>query len=101
MALTCDWWFNVKCAATSQLYVLNERLYKYILPQKLSFPEDFQGPLVDQYLALKFKEIEEKVNINLDFFNLHFRDSVEDLVILFLTHSLFYYISFLYFCNST
>uniref|UniRef100_T1IF06 Chitin-binding type-2 domain-containing protein n=1 Tax=Rhodnius prolixus TaxID=13249 RepID=T1IF06_RHOPR len=60
VALTCDWWFNVKCAATSQLYVLNERLYKYILPQKLSFPEDFQGPLVDQYLALKFKEIEEK-----------------------------------------
>ncbi|KAK9504773.1 hypothetical protein O3M35_008962 [Rhynocoris fuscipes] len=60
VALTCDWWFNVKCASTSQLYVLNERLYKYILPQKLSFPEDYQGPLVDQYLELKFKEIEEK-----------------------------------------
>jgi hypothetical protein len=40
--------------------VLNERLYKYILPVAPSFPEDFSGPLVDQYLALKFKELENK-----------------------------------------
>ncbi|KAL1123074.1 hypothetical protein AAG570_002162 [Ranatra chinensis] len=58
VALTCDWWFNVKCSSTAQLYVLNERLYKYILPQKPSFPEDFAGPLVDRYLTLKFQEIE-------------------------------------------
>lgn len=62
VALTCDWWFNVKCASTTQLYVLNERLYKYILPHKPSFPEDYSGPLVDHYLNLKFKEIEEKVS---------------------------------------
>ncbi|XP_039274950.1 uncharacterized protein LOC120349061 [Nilaparvata lugens] len=60
VALTCDWWFNVKCAATPQLYVLNERLYKYILPQRPSFPEDFAGPLVDQYLTLKYHELEAK-----------------------------------------
>ncbi|XP_014284231.1 uncharacterized protein [Halyomorpha halys] len=60
VALTCDWWFNVKCASTAQLYVLNERLYKFILPQKPSFPEDYAGPLVDRYLTQKFKEIEEK-----------------------------------------
>jgi hypothetical protein len=40
--------------------VLNERLYKYILPVAPSFPEDFSGPIVDQYLALKFKELENK-----------------------------------------
>jgi hypothetical protein len=40
--------------------VLNERLYKYILPVAPSFPEDFSGPLVDQYLTLKFKELENK-----------------------------------------
>ncbi|XP_065225663.1 uncharacterized protein LOC135849249 [Planococcus citri] len=59
-ALTCDWWFNVKCAATPQLYVLNERLYKYIIPVRPSFPEDYSGPLVDQYLTEKFKEIESQ-----------------------------------------
>lgn len=61
MALTCDWWFNVKCDTTAQLYVLNERLYKYILPFTPKFPEDYSGPLVDKYLALKFKEMEEKM----------------------------------------
>lgn len=60
VALTCDWWFNVKCSSTAQLYVLNERLYKYILPVKPSFPEDYAGPLVDEYLALKYYEIENK-----------------------------------------
>ncbi|XP_014241448.1 uncharacterized protein LOC106662139 [Cimex lectularius] len=60
VALTCDWWFNVKCESTTQLYVLNERLYKYILPHKPKFPEDYSGPLVDHYLSLKFDEIEEK-----------------------------------------
>lgn len=60
VALTCDWWFNVKCAATAQQYVLNERLYKYILPVKPSFPEDYAGPLVDEYLTLKFQELEAK-----------------------------------------
>ena len=59
-ALTCDWWFNVRCASTPQLYVLNERLYKYIIPMRPSFPEDYSGPLVDQYLTEKFKEIESK-----------------------------------------
>lgn len=49
MALTCDWWFNVKCSTTAQLYVLNERLYKYILPFTPKFPEDYSGPLVDKY----------------------------------------------------
>ncbi|XP_055852556.1 uncharacterized protein LOC129916566 isoform X2 [Episyrphus balteatus] len=62
IALTCDWWFNVKCATTPQLYVLNERLYKYILPFTPKFPEDYSGPLVDKYLALKFKEMEEKMS---------------------------------------
>ncbi|XP_055373701.1 myb-like protein AA [Condylostylus longicornis] len=62
VALTCDWWFNVKCSTTPQLYVLNERLYKYILPFTPKFPEDYSGPLVDKYLALKFKEMEEKMN---------------------------------------
>lgn len=48
VALTCDWWFNVKCSSTAQLYVLNERLYKYILPFTPKFPEDYSGPLVDK-----------------------------------------------------
>uniref|UniRef100_A0A1B0C9T9 Putative chitin binding peritrophin-a domain protein n=1 Tax=Lutzomyia longipalpis TaxID=7200 RepID=A0A1B0C9T9_LUTLO len=48
VALTCDWWFNVKCSTTPQLYVLNERLYKYILPFTPKFPEDYSGPLVDK-----------------------------------------------------
>lgn len=48
VALTCDWWFNVKCANTAQQYVLNERLYKYILPFTPKFPEDYSGPLVDK-----------------------------------------------------
>ncbi|XP_037909424.1 proline-rich extensin-like protein EPR1 isoform X3 [Hermetia illucens] len=61
VALTCDWWFNVKCSTTPQLYVLNERLYKYILPFTPKFPEDYSGPLVDKYLALKFQEMEEKM----------------------------------------
>ncbi|XP_061514308.1 uncharacterized protein LOC4578026 [Anopheles gambiae] len=61
VALTCDWWFNVKCSTTAQLYVLNERLYKYILPFTPKFPEDYSGPLVDKYLALKFQEMEEKM----------------------------------------
>ncbi|KMQ93305.1 hypothetical protein RF55_6599 [Lasius niger] len=61
VALTCDWWFNVKCETTTQLYVLNERLYKYILPIMPKFPEDFTGPEVDRYLELKFKEMEAKL----------------------------------------
>ncbi|XP_055587741.1 uncharacterized protein LOC129740153 isoform X2 [Uranotaenia lowii] len=61
VALTCDWWFNVKCSTTAQLYVLNERLYKYILPFTPKFPEDYSGPLVDKYLAIKFQEMEEKM----------------------------------------
>ncbi|XP_015605943.1 uncharacterized protein LOC107272862 [Cephus cinctus] len=61
VALTCDWWFNVKCESTTQLYVLNERLYKYILPIMPKFPEDFSGPEVDRYLELKFKEMEAKL----------------------------------------
>jgi len=60
VSLTCDWWFNVKCDTTAQLYVLNERLYKYIIPSKPSFPEDYEGPLVDKYLEDKFKETEKK-----------------------------------------
>lgn len=48
--MTCDWWFNVKCSTTAQLYVLNERLYKYILPLSPKFPEDYSGPLVDKYV---------------------------------------------------
>lgn len=59
VTLTCDWWFNVKCDTTAQLYVLNERLYKYIIPSKPSFPEDYEGPLVDRYLEDKFKETEK------------------------------------------
>lgn len=62
--LTCDWWFNVRCASTTQLYVLNESLYKYILPHKPKFPEDYSGPLVDKYLTLKFKEMEEQFKKN-------------------------------------
>ncbi|XP_044762014.1 uncharacterized protein LOC123319214 [Coccinella septempunctata] len=61
VALTCDWWYNVKCSSTPQLYVLNERLYKYILPFVPKFPEDYSGPLVDKYLAIKFMEMEEKM----------------------------------------
>ncbi|XP_034487816.1 trithorax group protein osa [Drosophila innubila] len=63
IALTCDWWFNVKCSTTSQLYVLNERLYKYILPFNPKFPEDYNGPIVDKYLAMKFQEMEEKMRV--------------------------------------
>ncbi|XP_063827508.1 titin [Ostrinia nubilalis] len=63
-ALTCDWWFNVRCASTTQLYVLNESLYKYILPHSPKFPEDYSGPLVDKYLTLKFKEMEEQFRKN-------------------------------------
>ncbi|CAH2981764.1 unnamed protein product [Chilo suppressalis] len=62
--LTCDWWFNVRCASTAQLYVLNESLYKYILPHSPKFPEDYSGPLVDKYLTLKFKEMEEQFKKN-------------------------------------
>nr|XP_023012160.1 uncharacterized protein LOC111502325 [Leptinotarsa decemlineata] len=61
VALTCDWWYNVKCSSTAQLYVLNERLYKYIIPLSPKFPEDYSGPLVDKYLALKFQQMEEKM----------------------------------------
>ncbi|XP_030759088.1 uncharacterized protein LOC115884599 [Sitophilus oryzae] len=61
VALTCDWWYNVKCSSTTQLYVLNERLYKYIIPLSPKFPEDYTGPLVDKYLAMKFQEMEEKL----------------------------------------
>lgn len=50
-----------KKSFTAQLYVLNERLYKYILPFTPKFPQDFQGPLVDKYIALKFQEMEEKL----------------------------------------
>ncbi|CRK95366.1 CLUMA_CG008674, isoform A [Clunio marinus] len=63
IALTCDWWFNVRCSTTPQLYVLNERLYKYILPFTPKFPEDYSGPLVDKYLAIKFQEMEEKLKL--------------------------------------
>jgi len=52
----------VKCDTTAQLYVLNERLYKYIIPSKPSFPEDYEGPLVDKYLEEKFREAEKKRN---------------------------------------
>lgn len=52
--LTCDWWFNVDCQLAPQQYVLNERLYKYIKPLTPKFPEDFHGPLVDNYLAIKY-----------------------------------------------
>ncbi|XP_047505269.1 uncharacterized protein LOC125049847 [Pieris napi] len=62
--LTCDWWFNVRCASTAQLYVLNESLYKFILPHSPKFPEDYSGPLVDKYLTLKFKEMEEQFKKN-------------------------------------
>lgn len=51
----------MKCETTTQLYVLNERLYKYILPLMPKFPEDFTGPEVDRYLELKFKEMEAKL----------------------------------------
>ncbi|XP_017847445.1 uncharacterized protein LOC108603286 isoform X2 [Drosophila busckii] len=64
IALTCDWWFNVKCSTTSQLYVLNERLYKYILPFNPKFPQDYNGPIVDKYLAMKFQEMEEKMRVD-------------------------------------
>ncbi|KAI5712112.1 hypothetical protein M8J75_005977 [Diaphorina citri] len=60
VALTCDWWFNVQCNSTAQLYVLNERLYKFIIPTKPSFPEDYAGPAVDEYLKAKYYELEAK-----------------------------------------
>lgn len=55
-----------KKSFTAQLYVLNERLYKYILPFTPKFPQDFQGPLVDKYIALKFREMEEKLKMEKD-----------------------------------
>ncbi|CAK1579317.1 unnamed protein product [Parnassius mnemosyne] len=78
--LTCDWWFNVKCSSTAQLYVLNESLYKYILPHSPKFPEDYSGPLVDKYLTLKFKEMEEefKKNKNKNKTSSENKDSDED-----------------------
>ncbi|XP_071454326.1 uncharacterized protein [Hetaerina americana] len=57
---TCDWWFNVDCNSTLQLYVINERLYKYIIPMAPSFPEDYHGPEVNQYLTMKFMELMRK-----------------------------------------
>lgn len=36
-------------------------MYKYILPFTPKFPQDFQGPLVDKYLTIKFEEMEEKL----------------------------------------
>lgn len=50
----------MRCASTPQQYVLNERLYKYILPVKPSFPEDYSGPDVDRYLTEKFREMQAK-----------------------------------------
>lgn len=34
-------------------------MYKYIIPSKPSFPEDYEGPLVDRYLEDKFRETEK------------------------------------------
>ncbi|CAG7732873.1 unnamed protein product [Allacma fusca] len=71
--LTCDWWFKVDCSQAQQLYVLNERLYRYIKPPKPSFPEDFHGPQVDLWLVQQLqlgllpkmrKKITDKVVIN-------------------------------------
>ncbi|ODM96078.1 hypothetical protein Ocin01_10594 [Orchesella cincta] len=53
--LTCDWWFNVDCDQARQLYVLNERLYRYIKPPKPSFPEDFTGEHVDKWLIQQWQ----------------------------------------------
>ncbi len=50
LLLTCDWWWKVNCVDSTQLYVLNERLYRYIKPPKPSFPEDYSGPGVDSWL---------------------------------------------------
>ena len=38
-----------------QLYVLNERLYRYIKAPKPSFPEDYHGPQVDLWLLQQLK----------------------------------------------
>jgi hypothetical protein len=58
--LTCDWWFNVRCSSTLQAYVLNERLYKFITPHRPTFPEDFSGPEVNEYLIEKQEELRAK-----------------------------------------
>ncbi|ODM89727.1 hypothetical protein Ocin01_16956 [Orchesella cincta] len=45
---------DAKCQAR-QLYVLNERLYRYIKPPKPSFPEDFTGEHVDNWLIQQWQ----------------------------------------------
>ncbi|ODM88363.1 hypothetical protein Ocin01_18319 [Orchesella cincta] len=52
--LTCDWWFNVDCDQARQLYVLNERLYRYIKPPNRAFRRISRGAcgqLVDTAVA--------------------------------------------------
>lgn len=56
LQLTCDWWFNVNCFESQQLYVLNERLYRYVKAPQPMFPEDYHGPEVDLWLIQQYKQ---------------------------------------------
>lgn len=52
----CDWWFNVDCPTSQQLYVTNEVLSLLPAPPQRTFPEDFQGPVVDWYIFQRHQE---------------------------------------------
>ena len=53
---TCDWWFNVDCNTALQLYVTNEALSLLPAPPEKTFPEDFNGPIVDWYIYQRHQE---------------------------------------------
>ncbi|XP_043235872.1 uncharacterized protein LOC122388666 [Amphibalanus amphitrite] len=52
----CDWWFNVDCNTALQLYVTNEALSLLPAPPEKTFPEDFNGPIVDWYIYQRHQE---------------------------------------------
>ena len=52
----CDWWFNVDCNTAVQLYVTNEALSLLPAPPEKTFPEDFNGPIVDWYIYQRHQE---------------------------------------------
>ena len=43
----------MNCATAPQLYVLNERLFKFRLEKEPEFPFDYHGPQVDLYILKK------------------------------------------------
>ena len=59
--------------------MLNERLYKFITPHRPTFPEDFSGPQVDEYLVEKQEELRAKEQARFDRIkNKHKHNEFED-----------------------